>query len=49
MGYLLGKKLLTMAELDYTVEEIAVEIDNVGTLGYVFFLFLQFYLGDHII
>ena len=49
MGDLFGEKLLTMAELDYAVEEIAVEIDDVGALGYIFLFFLQFYLSDHFI
>ena len=49
VGDFLCEKLLTMAELDYAVEEVAVEIDDVGALGYIFLLFLQFDLSDHFI
>ena len=50
MGDLLGEKFLAVAEFDNAVEDVAVEVDYVGALGYIFFLFfLQFYLCYHLI
>ena len=39
MGDLLGEKFLAVAELDNAVEDVAVEVDYMGALGYIFFLF----------
>lgn len=49
MSHVFGDELFKSAKLDDAVEEIAVEVDYLGTLGDVLFFFLVFYFRDHLV